>query len=149
MAANAWTVHNEFKEMLGNGYINLDTDSFIAILATSASNLNTATTAGYASVTSEVTEANGYLQGTKAVTSPSWTETSGTCDWDVADIVWTASGGSITARFAGIYDDTPTTPTADPIVCSTLLDNTPDDVTATDGNTLTISINASGVFTLS
>ena len=37
----------------------------------------------------------------------------------------------------------------DPIVCVCLLDTTPADVTATDTNTLTVQINASGVFTLS
>jgi hypothetical protein len=34
-------------------------------------------------------------------------------------------------------------------VCYSLLDNSPADVTVTDTNTLTVQINASGVFTLS
>ena len=54
-----------------------------------------------------------------------------------------------TARYAAIYDDTVASPVVDPIVCSTLLDTTPADVTATDGNTFTIQMNASGIFTLS
>jgi hypothetical protein len=36
-----------------------------------------------------------------------------------------------------------------PLICVSLLDTAPANVTATDTNTLTIAINASGVFTLS
>jgi len=61
---------------------------------------------------------------------------------DPADMVWTASGGSITARFAVLYEN------AGDVVCYCLLDSTPADVTATDGNTLTITLHASGIFTL-
>jgi len=34
------------------------------------------------------------------------------------------------------------------VLCYCLLDSTPADVTTTDGNTFTVQINASGVFTL-
>ena len=61
---------------------------------------------------------------------------------DPADAVWTASGGSITARFAVIYES------GGNVLCYCLLDSTPADVTATDGNTLTVALNASGIFTL-
>ena len=79
-------------------------------------------------------------------------------DWDIsgryvkaiqyADEVFTASGGSIVCRFAVIDDDTVSSPVTDPLVCFSLLDNAPADVTATDTNTLTIAMNASGIFTL-
>jgi hypothetical protein len=59
-----------------------------------------------------------------------------------ADPVWTASGGSITARFAVIYEVSGT------VLCYCLLDSTPADETATNGNTLTVTPNASGIFTL-
>jgi hypothetical protein len=64
--------------------------------------------------------------------------------FDAADTTWNASGGSITARRAIIYDDTATN---DDLVASILLDNTPADVTATAGNPLTLQWNASGIFT--
>lgn len=147
MAADAWVVHDKAIEYMGDATIDLDGDSFIAILCLSTSNIATTSVNGYATVTNEVATANGYTQGTKAVTSPTWTESSGTVTFDCADIVWTASGGSITARFGAIYDDTVTTPVADPVLCHSLLDNAPADVTATDTNTFTIAINASGVFT--
>lgn len=64
--------------------------------------------------------------------------------FDTADAAYTASGGSITARFAYLVD---TTTTPDEVVAHTLLDNSPADVTVTDTNTLTVQINVSGVFT--
>jgi len=36
----------------------------------------------------------------------------------------------------------------DPLILSWLLDTTPADVTATSGNTLTLQLNASGIYTL-
>ena len=120
----------------------------ISFLPGSPSTSNTATTSidGYATVTNEHANGNGYTTGGVAVTSPTWVESSGTVTFDCADLVWTASGGSIVARFGAIYDDTVTTPVADPVIADTLLDNSPADVTATDGNTFTIAIHANGVF---
>jgi len=57
--------------------------------------------------------------------------------------VWTASGGSITARYAVIYNST-----TGGLIGYSLLDNSPADVTATTGNTFTVSPNASGIFDL-
>ena len=59
-----------------------------------------------------------------------------------SDPVWTASGGSIVAYFAVVYE------VGGRILCYCLLDSTPGDVTATTGNTLTVAANAAGVFTL-
>ena len=61
---------------------------------------------------------------------------------DCDDQVWTASGGSIVARFAVIYSST-----SGKLVAYCLLDTTPADITTTTGNTLTITINASGILT--
>ena len=148
MAADAWVVHDKIKEYIGDGSTDLDTHTFNIILCLSTSNIATTSVDDYGSVTNEVATANGYTQGTKALTSVTWTESSGTITWDSANPVWTASGGSITARFAAIYNDSQAAPVADPIVCHSLLDNAPADVTATDGNTLTVQMNASGIFTV-
>ena len=146
MAADAWVVHDKAKEYAGDGTIDYDGDTFKMILCLSTSNIATTTVDGYAAVTNEHATANGYTQGGVTVAA-TWVESSGTVTFDVADGVWNASGGSLVARFAAIYDDTVTTPVADPIIAHCLLDNSPADVTTTDGNTLTIQINASGVFT--
>jgi hypothetical protein len=47
--------------------------------------------------------------------------------------VWTASGGSIVARFAVLYKVS-----SDDVMAYCLLDATPADVTVTTGNTLTL-----------
>jgi len=151
MAATAWAVHDKFKLYLGDadtGPIDMDTDSFIIVLARASSNCHTTTVDAYASLTAEVSTAWGYTQATKALANPAWTESSGTITWDEsgADPVWTASGGSIVARYAAIYDDDVATPVADPIVVSSSLNAT--DITATDGNTFTIAMHTSGIFTL-
>lgn len=140
MAAGAWTFPDGARTRLLNGTFDIDTDSFKMALFLSTSNLGAATTT-YAGVTNEHAAANGYSTGGIAVALT----LSGTTTVKVditTDPVWTASGGSITARFAAIYE------VAGDVLCYCLLDSTPADVTATDGNTLTVAANASGVFTL-
>lgn len=139
MAAGAWTFTNGGRTRLLNGTFDLDSDTFKMALFLSTSNLGAATTT-YAGVTNEHANGNGYTTGGTSVTlSLSGTTT---VTVDSSDAVWTASGGSIVARFAAIYE------VGGDVLCYCLLDSTPANVTATDGNTLTVAINASGVFTL-
>lgn len=137
------------KLALANGEIDFDTHSFKINLYSSSSNANTlteATISELADITNQLATANGYTQDTKAVTITT-ANASGTITVDeTSNPVWTASGGSITARYAVIYDDTHAN---DIPVFVCLLDTTPADVTATDGNTLTITMNASGLVTIS
>jgi len=146
MAAGKWKLYDTAKLNIGNGTTDLDTHSFKMALFTSSSNANTLTNSTLASLTNQVANANGYTTGGNLLASVSWTQTGGVATFDAADSTWTASGGSITARYAVIYDDTSA---SDSLVCVCLLDTTPADVTVTDGNTLTIQFNASGIFTLS
>lgn len=150
MAADAWTMHDKFKEYAGDGTIDLDADSFKINLYLSTSNIATTSVDAKSAATNQVATANGYTQDTEVINAPTWVESAGTVTFDVsgADPAWTASGGSITARVAAIYDDTVASPVIDPIVCHSLLDNAPADVVVTDSNTLTIAMNASGVFTV-
>ena len=139
--ATAWTFTNIGKTRLLDGGFDLDTDTFLIALFLSTSNIGAGSTT-YALVTNEHANANGYTTGgiSLGVLTLSGTQTV-TVD-DPADAVWTAAGGSITARFAVIYES------GGNVLCYCTLDNTPADVTATDGNTLTIAFNASGIFTL-
>ena len=138
MAAGAWTFTNVGRTDLLNGTYDLDTDTFKMALFLSTSDLGAASTTYPA--TNEHAAANGYSTGGVAVTlSLSGTTT---VTVDSTDASWSASGGSIIARFAAIYE------VAGRILCYCLLDSTPADVTVTTGNVLTVQINASGVFTL-
>ncbi|MEA2676392.1 MAG: hypothetical protein QOJ81_533 [Chloroflexota bacterium] len=140
MAASAWTFPNGARTKLLDGTFDIDTDSWKEALFQSTSNLGAATTT-YAGVTNEVANANGYTTGGIAVTLTLSGTTTVTVDI-ATDPVWTASGGSITARFAAIYE------VGGSVLCYSTLDTTPADVVATSGNTLTVAAHASGVFTL-
>lgn len=144
MAADKWKIYDSFLEFMGDNTIDMDGDTFKVALYTSASNAATITNGDKAALTNEVANANGYTTGGNTLASVTWSQTSGTVTFDSADTVWTASGGSIVSHFAVIYSDTSIT---DKLVAFSLLDNTPGDITVTDGNTLTIQMNASGIFT--
>lgn len=139
MAAGTWQFTNATRTELSNGTF-LDGDTYKVALFLSTSNIGAATTT-YAGVTNEHANANGYTTGGNAVTlSRSGTTT---VTFDTTDpTAWTASGGSITARFAVLYE------VGGNVLCYCLLDDAPADVTATATNTLTVAIHADGVFTL-
>lgn len=147
-AATAWTMHDKAKEYIGDGTIDLDGDTFKLVLYLSTSDIATTSVNAYAAATNEVATNFGYTQAGVTLTSPTWTESSGTVTFDATDMTdaWTASGGSIVCRFAAIYDDTVAAPVAKPILCHTLLDSAPADITVTDGNTLSITFPAGGIF---
>lgn len=141
MAAGNWTFTDGARTRMLNGTFDFDTDTFKVALFLSTSNIGAASTT-YAGVTNEHANANGYTTGGISLGPLTLAGTTTVTVDDPADMVWTASGGSITARFAVLYENT------GDVVCYCLLDAAPADVTATDGNTLTIALNASGIFTL-
>ncbi len=153
MAADAWKSYNKFKEFLGEGYIDLDGDNLKMALFLSTSNAATLTNDEYGDLTNELSNGNGYTTGGIVLTGVTWTESSGTVTFDCNDPTLTASGGTLTFRFAVIYVvktiSAPTGTVTSPLICMSLLDNTPADVSVTSGNTLTFQINASGILTLS
>jgi hypothetical protein len=140
MAAGAWTFTSGGRTRLLNGTFDIDSDTYKMALFLDSSNLGSGTTT-YAGVTNEHANGNGYTTGGEAITLTLAGTTTVTVDV-ATDPVWTASSGPITARFAAIYE------VGGDVLCYCLLDDTPADVTATDGNTLTVAAHASGVFTL-
>ena len=140
MAAGAWTFPNSARTDLLNGTFDIDSDTWKMALFLSTSNIGASSTT-YAGLTNEHANANGYTTGGNSITLTLSGTTTVTVDIS-SDPVWTASGGSITARFAVIYE------VGGRVLCYCLLDSTPADVTATTGNTLTVAAHASGVFTL-
>ncbi|GDY10162.1 bacteriophage protein [Planctomycetia bacterium] len=138
MAAGTWTLTNEGRTKLLDGTFDIDSDTWKCALFLSTSNLAAGSTT-YAALTNEHANANGYLTGGKSVTLA----LSGTTTVTVSltDNTWTASGGSIVARFAVIYE------VAGRVLAYALLDSTPADVTVTTGNALNV-LGTNGVFTL-
>ena len=103
---------NAFVEHLAEQVHNLGADTLKVLLT------NTAPIAGN-SVKADLTEisaGNGYSAGGTQSTISSSSQTSGTYKLVLADVVFTASGGTIGAfRYAVLYNDTPTSP-ADPLI---------------------------------
>jgi len=141
MAAGAWTFPDAAKTSILNGDFDFDTDTFnLALHLSTGTQPSSSTTTWAGLATSEHAAANGYTAGGQAITLSRSGGATVTCDG--SDEVWTASGGSIVARWGVIYE------VSGNVVCYCLLDDTPADVTATSGNTLTVAISASGVFSL-
>jgi hypothetical protein len=116
------------------------TDTFKMALFTSASNLGPATTT-YAGVTGEVANGSGYTTGGNSVTlSQSGTQS---VTVDSTDSTWTASGASLTAKFAAIYE------VGGNVLCYCTLDSAGADVLTLNGSQLQVIIDNLGVFILS
>ena len=103
----------------------------------------TATTLTAAQVgATQLPTANGYTQNSQNLTGVTIAEfgTSG-ANFDANDIIWTASGGSIAASHALIYNQSAAN---QPPVLHIDFEGT---VTATDGQPFSIQINADGLLT--
>lgn len=151
-AAGKWKMYEKSKVYLANGTLDLDlTTNMQVALFLSTSNANTLSvgTGVYGDLTNEHANANGYTTGGQALTGEVYTQAAGVATFDCNDPVWTAAGGPIVARFAVLYVNATVNSIVKPLICVCLLDTTPADVTATDANTFTIAMNASGVFTVS
>jgi hypothetical protein len=95
---------NSFVEAVAEKVHNLGSDSLKVLLTNSApSAANTVK----ADITGELSTANGYTAGGTAATISSSAQTSGTYKLVLADVVFTASGGTIGPfRYVVLYNDT-------------------------------------------
>jgi hypothetical protein len=148
MAAGNWIMPDTAKKYLVDGTIDFDTDTIKMALFNSSYAPTVAGTTTY-STTNELSTANGYTQAGVTMSSPAVTQSGSSTKLTAGgNAVWTASGGSITARYAVLYKSGTANSITNPIVGYCLLDTTPADVTTTTGNTLTITTPATGFFTL-
>lgn len=94
---------NAFVEYLAEAGANLGSDSLKVMLSNVAPVASNSVKADL----TEISAANGYTAGGTAATISSSSQTSGTYTLVLADVVFTASGGSIGPfRYATLYDDT-------------------------------------------
>lgn len=152
MAAGKWKLYEFAKKYIGDGTLDLDdTSNWKMGLYLSTSNANTLSvgTGILGDLTNEHANNNGYTALGMTLTSIVWTRSGGTLTFDFDNPVWTASGGSIVARFGVIFKNATVNTIVKPLLGVCLLDTAPADITATDTNTFTVSIHASGVFNLS
>jgi hypothetical protein len=149
-AAGKWKDYELNAVRLADGTFDLDdTTNWKVALFLSTSNANTLSLANsrYGDLTNEHPNANGYTTGGIAIT-PTFTRSGAVATFDSDDPLWTASGGSITARFAVMYKDATVNGIVKPLFRVCLLDTAPADVTATTGNTFRITMNAAGACTI-
>jgi len=137
----AFSKINNFVNALGQGLHNLSANTSLkAVLALTSISAGVTT---YASVT-EITAANGYATGGLVIGSTTWSSLAGTSRLKGADVVWTASGGTMaTFQFVVIVDDKAT---ADNLVGFWDFGTA---VSITVGNTFTVDIDpTNGILTL-
>jgi hypothetical protein len=128
-APGAWTLVNGARTDILAGNFPVGSGYKVA-LVTSSSNISASSTT-WSGVTNEVSSGNGYTTGGVAVTLADTGSTS-VAVYFSSNPSWTASGGSIVARWAVLYK------VSGDVVCYCLLDSTPADVTVSSGNTLTV-----------
>ena len=143
MAGDIWVKHDTLNLETHSGNWDIDTDVFKIVLLTSASNIATTSVVATGSVTGEVANGLGYTTGGQVLTCTG-SQLAGVFTFTSAtQLVWTATGGSLVARYAGLYNTT-----RNVVVAHALLDSGDQDVTVTDTNDLTLDQNASGIYTI-
>lgn len=139
MVAGPFTFYDTVAELIADGTLDLDGHTFNLQLHTS-SYTPSAAHDELADLTNEVSNANGYTTGGVALTGVTWGQTGGVATFDSDPVVWNATSSGIVARYAVLID---LTATNDKLIGYFLLDATPANVTATAGNSLTVTPHAS------
>lgn len=107
--------YNQFVQDLASGVHQLQTGTSHVLKVALSNTAPSATHATLSQVT-ELTTAGGYTAGGISVGTITGSQTSGTFKLTGGtDPVWTGSGSGFTARYAILYNDTPTSP-ADPLI---------------------------------
>jgi hypothetical protein len=146
MAQGDVTVFNTAKEWLADGTFDLDTSSFKVALLDNTAAPTAATATPTLSDFTEVGTAGTYAAGGTAL-SVTWAESGGTVTFDSStNPTWAQDASNdVDAHWALVYQVGLVNGTTDAALCFVDLDG-PVDMTAGD---LTITWNASGIFTLS
>lgn len=132
----------QFVEDVAKKVHNLNSDTLKIMLTNTAPVVTNAVKADL----TEISAANGYTAGGTTAVFTTGAQTTGTYKLVLADVVFTAAGGSIASfRYAVLYNDTPTSP-ADPLICFWDYGAS---ITITNGNSFTVDLDQSaGVLTL-
>jgi len=138
MPTSSLTKFYPFAEAMPEKKHNLGSDSLVVWLSNTAPSQSNA-------VLTDITQISYTNMSSRAVTTSSSSQTTGTYSLVLADLTITMSGGaSPTFRYVGIYNDTATN---DDLVAG-YYDYGVGGVTLADGESLVIDFNAAGLFTL-
>ena len=140
----AMLYYNSFIQSVVDHTIDLENDTINCALFTAA-HVPSATDTTFAALTGETLNANGYASGGKAIGTKTWTNKPGTNDYvlDGDDVVWTATGGTIVAKYYVMYS---ATATGNDLIAYGFLDAVgQDEKTTPDTRTLTLQWHPDGV----
>ena len=146
-----FTFYNLFKEAqldgnLSNTPIDFDADNIYLSLHTNTYVPSATTHDFFNDASNEISPGGGYTANGELLTTKTVNESGGTVTFDADDVTWSQNGsGFTTARYAVMYKNDGVAATSSPLIGYI-------DFTADKGNTtgdLTVSWNASGIFTLS
>jgi hypothetical protein len=134
------SLYNHTSRLFANGS-NAVGDTYKVMLCTAAT-FNAANTTLAGVTKTETANGNGYTTGGQSLASVAVTTvTTNDAMFDAADLTWTASGGSIAAAFAILYNDTDAD---DPPLAFIDFGGTE---SAGSGTDFKITWNAAGIFT--
>ena len=142
----AFNKFQDFVEQLSKGVHDLDGTHVIKVALTNTAPVATQTNWNVTDHPAPAA-ANGYTAGGEA-TTPTLSESGGTAKLVLSDVVFTATAGGIGPfRYVIIYNDTPTTPIADPAIGWYDYGSS---ITLADTETFTVDFDGTnGVFTIS
>ena len=143
MAAGPWKINKNAKLKIGTGSIDLDTDVFNLTLHSvgASANLLSGVVSVFTSIGSECA-GGGYTAVGNTLSSPTWAISGQNAKFDSSD--WIVTGSIASIKYAVIMKSV--SGTSGLVLCYSTLSGTGFGVTGT--NTLTIQMNASGIFTL-
>ncbi len=144
MAAGAWKLNQYGKFKIGNATINLSnaTDFRLALYTNAASANIAGDISIQSSITNEAAATGGYVAGGLSLSSPTWVQAGGSVKWDASD--WIVTGSIAAIQYA--YIVLSVAATSGHLLCYSTLSSAQFALTGT--NTMTIQMNALGIFTL-
>ena len=147
MAAGAFKVYGAAAEAIAKNTVDLDSNTFRMTLHTSSYTPNQGTHSTWADVSASEVSGTGYTSSGKLLTC-TVNRSSLVVTFDCDDQAWTSS--TITAKYAVIVKDADangTIASTDALLCYCDLETGGGSLSTTAG-TFTVTINASGVFTI-
>lgn len=148
MAAQAFKLYKRAKRHISDGSIVLSSSIFRMSFVQSTSNFATATLSVFGSISNEVADGNGYSTSGFSLAAPTWTAgaSAGVIRFDGSVPILTASGGSIANIKGAVVWVSGASAGARKLLCYASL--TSSQFSLGDGSTLTVTINANGLFQL-
>jgi hypothetical protein len=135
MASDQLKIYNKYLLNQMRDVVSLSTDTLKVALLGEYSNAADISLEYFSELTDELPAVNGYTLGGQALSNVEITETAGVVKVASNDFVLLAIEGALSARYAVVYS---ATSTGQCLIGSILLDNTPTNFVAEEGQTLVI-----------